>query len=1116
MSVDVDVRTPSTEQAAAIEAPGIVFVSAGAGTGKTTVLVERFVKGVCDRGLDVDSLLVITYTERAAGELRSRIRARLTELGREELARELDGAWISTIHGFCLRLLKAHPFAAGIDPRFRVLDESQARVLQSEAFEDALREFLGGGGDERVHLLATYGARALRRMLTGVYETLRAAGRPLVLELGERPGLAEQLEAFHEAARCLVDDSGAGETARATAARALELLEERTLPERVLDLSELKAHGERAASYEEARRGVEQAALDELAARDRDLLQDLLGGFERAYRVTKERESALDFEDLQLLARDLLRESREVREEESWRFRSIMVDEFQDTNRLQCELIDLLSEGPDDKEIFFVGDEFQSIYGFRHADVHVFRERREHSSGVLALTQNYRSRPEVLGAINHLFSAEFGEDFLRLEAAGRFPDPVFGTAVELLVTDKASYADAEVHWRRAEARHIARRVQELIEEGAASPGEIVLLFAAGTDAEWYEEELRQLGIPTYRATGRGYFGQQQVVDLLAYLRLLHNRYDDEALVTVLASPLVGVSNDALVLLRRAAPKRPLFQPFEKGLPDDLSPADEQLFRAFHQRYERLAGRASTLSLERLLEAIVAEHDYDLAALAQWDGRRRYANMRKLARLARSYEELRGPDVEGFVRFVREQEAVGARELEAVAEEEGADAVRLLTIHSAKGLEFKVVIVADAGRDRAAPSPDEILCLPDGRFGFRVADPATGRRRGAFEYDAVREAEREEEKAERLRLYYVAMTRAVDRLIVSGAIDPEKRSDAETPIGWVLDRLDARELDAAEHGTAELVRDGARLHVRLDRHRPDAGLTERAVEMVDAVGQLELFAGDEMPVPPPPAPQLLELAGVPEPPVHRVRSLSYSALALFGRCSYRYYAERVVGMRPGDAKGGVPGQTGLAATEIGDAVHVLLEHGVAADAVREPVLARYPAATEDDLARVAELVEAWHGSALAARLRELERVRVELPFAFEHDGVLLHGRLDVFADSGGRALVVDYKTNRLEELTPEEALEDDYSLQRLVYGLAAFRAGAEEVEVVYVFLERPDEPVARVFGRAETSQLEAELSAAIAAIQEGRFVPRPSELACAGCPALDVVCAGPRLPAAAVV
>ena len=189
----------------------------------------------------------------------------------------------------------------------------------------------------------------------------------------------------------------------------------------------------------------------------------------------------------------------------------------------------------------------------------------------------------------------------------------------------------------------------------------MLLFAAGTDAEWYEEELRALGLPTYRATGRGYFGQQQVVDLLAYLRLLHNRYDDEALVTVLASPFVGVSNDALVLLRRAAPRRPLFSGLEHSVPPALAEADARMFRAFRQRYDRLAALSSRLGLERLCEQIVAEHDYDLAVLAQWDGRRRYANLRKLARLARSYEELRGPDIEGFVRFVREQDAVGVRE-----------------------------------------------------------------------------------------------------------------------------------------------------------------------------------------------------------------------------------------------------------------------------------------------------------------------------------------------------------------------------------------------------------------------------------------------------------------------
>src|SRR5204863_8085810 len=151
-------RTPNKEQLAAIDAGGLVFVSAGAGTGKTTVLVERFVRAVCDRGLPIDSVLAITYTERAAGELRGRIRRRLAELGRHDLARELDGAWISTIHGFCHRLLKAHPFEAAVDPNFRVLDENQARVIASEAFDLALEEFCASQDPERIRLLATYGA----------------------------------------------------------------------------------------------------------------------------------------------------------------------------------------------------------------------------------------------------------------------------------------------------------------------------------------------------------------------------------------------------------------------------------------------------------------------------------------------------------------------------------------------------------------------------------------------------------------------------------------------------------------------------------------------------------------------------------------------------------------------------------------------------------------------------------------------------------------------------------------------------------------------------------------------------------------------------------------------
>ncbi|MFN8188526.1 MAG: UvrD-helicase domain-containing protein [Gaiellales bacterium] len=1099
---DTDVTEGSfvnPEQLAAIEESGVVFVSAGAGTGKTTVLVERYVKAVVERGLSVDSILVITYTERAAGELKARIRERLRELGRRELAREVDRAWISTIHGFCSRLLRGRPFEAGLDPRFRILDESQARVLAAEAFREALAEFCAGRDPARLGLLAGYGAEGLRTMLIGVFERLRSAGRPLELTAGTAPELTPVLEALGEAAGVLLDAEGQlGDYASRVAGYA-----EEAEPDRLRALPEvpdpMPGTESETAVLAEAVEAAREVALELVAARDRELLEVLLRAFDVAYRRAKDRESAVDFEDLQLRARDLLQRSDAVREQARMRFRSIMVDEFQDTNRLQCELVDLIAgdgvgHAP---ELFFVGDEFQSIYRFRHADVDVFRERRARSGGVLALTRNYRSRPEVLGVVNHLFSSEFGTGFEPLQAGGRFPDPTFGPPVELLVTDRKSYGTRR--WRRAEAEHVARRIAGLVAAGECTPGEVVLLFAAGTSAEVYEERLRAHGLPTHRATGRGYFGQQQVVDLLAYLRLLHNRYDDEALVTVLASPLVGVSNDALVRLRRAAGKRPLFSGLEREVPGGVSARDRRLFEAFRQRYDRLARASSALGLERLCERIVTEHDYDLAVLSTWDGKRRYANLRKLARLARSYEELRGPDVEGFVRFVRDQEQAGVREVEAVAEEEGTEAVRLLTIHSAKGLEFRVVVVCDAGRTGGRSQPDEILCLPDGRFGFKVVDPASGRRVGVFDYENVREAEQAADEQESRRLYYVAMTRAVDRLIISGSVDLSRRDAARSPLGWMLESL-AVDLDV-DH-PLELDAGGTPVLLRVDRAEDEvATVTEAPAE------QLELFPGAE-PGAVGPAFELAPLAPVPTPPAFELRRLSFSALALYERCSYRFYAERVAGLAAEETPGRPDGEAGLSATELGDAVHQLLE----LDEVDVSALLdrRFPHATDADRERAESLTRAWRASELCRTVASSERTVRERPFAFEQDAVLLHGRFDLLAELDDRTVVVDYKTNRLDGTAPADVVEQGYGLQRLIYALAVLRAGAETVEVAFVFLERPAEPVRMRFERADEPELSAGLSAAITAIREGRFVPTPGDLACAGCPVLDRVCAGPRL------
>lgn len=1107
-------RALNDEQADALDGAGIVFVSAGAGTGKTRVLVERYVRAIVEGGLSIDSILVITYTERAAAELGERIRRRFRELDRADLAREIDRAWISTIHGFCLRVLKGSPFEAGLDPRFRVLDESQARVISAEAFREALARFCTGGDPARLRLLGSYTSDDLGSMLTGIFGRLRSAGRPLVLDAGQAVDFPGALAALDEAARSL-EDAGGPVGAYAGEIRARVAHGESEGIRRLPDPPE-EAGERRVAKLADAVEGARKAALHAVAARDAELLQALLDEFDTAYRQAKDRESGVDFEDLQLRARDLLRRSPDVLAELQLRFRSIMVDEFQDTNRLQCELIDLLA-GSDGNavrgapaELFFVGDEFQSIYRFRHADVDVFRERRSQSSAVLALATNYRSRPEVIDVVNHLFSSTFGPGFQPLVPGGDFPEPAFAPPVELLVTDRASYGSRA--WRRAEAEHVAGRVAELVESGQYTPGDVVLLFAAGTNAEAHEQALRARGLPTHRVAGRGYFSQQQVVDLLSYLRLLHNRYDDEALMAVLASPFVGVSNDALVLLREAAPRRPLFTGLERSLPAGLSDRDRQLLEAFRQRYERLASSSGRIGLDRLCERIVAEHDYDLAVLSRWDGKHRYPNLRKLARMARSYEDLRGPDIEGFLRFMAAQQEAGAVATDAAADEEGAEVVRLLTIHSAKGLEFRVVVVCDAGSAGGGSNGAEILCLPDGRFGFRVVDPLDGGRVEVLDYEEVKEAERAANEQERHRLYYVGMTRAQDRLIVSGSLDLSKADSATTPIAWMIAGLG---VDVTAESPHELMVGETPVVVRIDQASEgdadeEAGAAQDEEESEDAEpapGQLELFAPGTGGVTAP-GYVLPPLQPVAEPPPFELRRLSYSALALFSRCPYRFYAERVIGLRPRDRERAVvEGPPGLGPAEIGDAVHQVLELADPTVLVDDLLATRFPSATPENVQRVSELVEAWRRSELGRTVDACPDVRREHPFALVNDGVLLHGRFDAFHRDGDGAVVVDYKTNRVGDASPAGIVEAEYHLQRLIYALAVLGSGYPSVEVVFTFLERPEEPVRKGFHESERDDLTAELTAAIDRVRKGPFIATPGPFACSGCPALHRVCAG---------
>jgi ATP-dependent helicase/nuclease subunit A len=1159
---DVAERTFTDEQLVAIERrDGDLLLDAGAGSGKTSVLVERFVRSVLEDGVEVGAILTITFTEKAAAEMRDRIRRRLRELGADEAARATESAFISTIHGFCARLLRAHALAAGLDPEFAVLDAPDAERLADAAFDEALEELgsrVSGPGHriapEAIDLIAAYTAGGLRGAILQVHDELRSRGerRPRLPPLPPPPNLESARGALRDAAAAAARELGAVEDPGAKVLQALARVER--CPEVIAaseepwpgDLYAVGLPGGNGAAlstevclrYTEALTAFRTACEHRRAIRVHALLDRLLRLFAERYARAKGDASGLDFEDLELECRELLRGDSELRERYRARFARIMVDELQDTNRVQLELIDLVASG----NVFTVGDAQQSIYGFRHADVELFERRGAELAAVGARTTldtNFRSRPEILEVINGVFEQALGEQFRPLHTGRVDVLPAEDSRVELLIADKGADWIIEglgAPWRVAEARALAARLERLLASGTAAR-DVVLLTRATTDLRVYERALEERGIPTYVIGGRGYWSHPQVIDMVAYLEALANPRAEEALYTVLASPLVGVSSDALVVLaavaraRGADPWAVLRSP--DGAFDELGGGDRDVLRGFADWFAAEREAAGRTAVESLIDRAIDRTGYDLAVLGMPGGQRRLANVRKLMRLAREHEAARGPDLYDFLELVARRARAGAaageaRESEAPVEGEALDAVRLMTIHRAKGLEFEVVCVADLGRGPRWRT--ELMRVgSDGRFGLRLAEPGTGRRESALDYKALGDERLAAEAREERRLFYVAMTRARERLILSGAAKLEAWPDLEGngggggPIAWIgpavaeqdgvsVTFVAPEDMAAAEPEVRIVDRRG-----EVSASEPARGLPARGVPArgVPARG---------LPARGLPARDALQSsAPAPAPPVS---ALSYSSLAEYHRCGYRFYAERVLRLPPTASAPGSAGTEprieGLSATERGTVVHGLLERldfrrpALTTEAMIANAASRFGLSVAPggaDAAQIIELVDRFAGGELCRRLGRATGIRREERFRFllGDAGILVGGVFDVIArEPGGHTLVVDYKTDRLDGADPQALADRAYGTQRLVYALAALRSGAESVEVVHTFLELPQQPAVAHFTRAQAPALEAELTALAGGILRREFTvtEAPHRGVCNGCPAEEGLCSWP--------
>ncbi len=495
------------------------------------------------------------------------------------------------------------------------------------------------------------------------------------------------------------------------------------------------------------------------------------------------------------------------------------------------------------------------------------------------------------------------------------------------------------------------------------------------------------------------------------------------------------------------------------------------------------------------------------------GARRMANVRKLMRMAREYEAEEGRDLRGFIDFVAERDLVQEREGQAPLEAEDLDAVRLMTIHRAKGLEFPVVCVADLGKD-GREDDTALRVTDDGRVGIRLASLGGGSVDGA-QLGEIRKEQKAEDEEEERRIFYVAATRAQEHLVLSGATDLEKReppAELQEPMRWIWPAL-APELVS---GDLEVSYEGRPVRVRCEVLRP---------ESVDDL----LPGADRDPARPEPEPPGLHalaapaLAAVPVPAALPVSRLSYSGLEAYARCGYRFYLDRALRLpRPDDITPDVrlPGEDPslLPGLLRGSLVHSLLErldfaHPAAPPAAEvEALVESYGGqAAPEDVADLIAMVERFAASDTCARIARAAEVRTELPFVFTLDAggrsLLMNGVVDVYAEEQDAVLVLDYKSNRLEGRTPQEVTEAEYTTQRLVYALAALRSGAERAEVAYVFLERPDEPVAATYVAADAPELERRLRELASGVTGGRFEPTaaPHRHLCADCPGRPALC-----------
>ncbi|MCY3945860.1 MAG: UvrD-helicase domain-containing protein [Anaerolineaceae bacterium] len=1094
--------TSEQQKAVSINDQNIVVVAA-AGSGKTRVLVERYI-ALLEANPDwpLESLVAITFTRKATHEMRVRLRQELQarvraannsqrELWVKRLA-QVDNARIDTIHGLCADILRISAAEAGVDPEFEVLDDDEAAIDFEHALQEEM-ELLASQDDPSMTLFLNYDRKQITEAL------LEQAKQPEVPKLGdfspqglqryrddlvlmwkeellrttefssfvhwqppegwpENDRIGNVWESCLELSQDLIDTSESDKVlelfANFKAAIVLTGGSSRnwggkeTFDEAKKLLRELR---------KEVTRAIEQVGdglttLDHSLGELLPLWHRLVTQMQWAYRERKRARNQLQYMDLERLTRDVLQQP-EVLERFRREFNQVLVDEFHDTSPIQWEIIRGLANPCEPGRLFIVGDPRQSIYGFRGADVRVFGEARraileaDASNVEVNLRHSFRSHQQLLGMLNGIFSNllvrsgsgtsnEYEVEFGVPLVANRQEKHCSNPAVELLVLDnnEADIKGIDEKYRLL-ALCLGIRLREMVVQGipiidktknerrSLEYGDIALLFQTHRHRSKFEDAFGDLNLPWMTVDGRGFYGRQEVLDLLNLLRVLHSTQDELALASVLRSPLFALSDDGLLALRLMKDENgkpvnlwdALQQP--RGLPEvDMPRAGLAAKCLFH-----LAQIAGRLTVDDLLREALRQTGFLATLSGLPDGERRRGNVEKLLGKAAISRELLFTEFEQQLGNLSQRDV---REGENALDSGGA--ITLMTVHQAKGLEFPLVVLTDAEREPGGGDNRDVL-MRDEEIGLacKVFDMQSGTHKANVAWKLATMRRKAKDQAEHKRLFYVAATRARDYLMICGLV--EGKPGEKSWLAVLSDELDflnrSPEVPFSFCGGKVIWRK----LVAYPAIDPSASPEREAA----ALEQANARTGDEWD-----APDLLR--AVPAKPPGLLREIYVTTLS-------EHYERRVmrsVGTMspPGDAE---------AQRQLGNVLHGLLRQWrPGRDLNADPMQGRLASLLWQQRVRSPQrraalqrqataMLARFEASALAERMRRAPLLLQELPFMQRHGDCLIQGSIDlVMRDAAGNWTLVDFKSSHLGEEAEHNRAKDHARRYGLQLGLYA--------------------------------------------------------------------------------